>query len=168
MYSLAQWVLAELWHGHHSGPRDYVVHAASPTHKQTIPDRHDFGQPPPFYSKGDADSPHHRNSSLPVTTSSLFLKLAKTSRLCLPHTLSHHTPLASRTSYLIHLPFHMPLAKIPIDGHRSLSTVTEGHKPEGNAQGSPSAQLQAQTVLTIRQSDDIDDTNLASALTATL
>ena len=55
-----------------------------------------------------------------------------------------------------------------MDGRRSLSTVTEGHEPEGNAQGSPSAQLQAQTAPTIRRSNDADDANLASALTAAL
>ena len=31
-----------------ASPRDYVVHAASPTRKWTIPDRRDFGRTPLF------------------------------------------------------------------------------------------------------------------------
>ena len=57
-----------------------------------------------------------------------------------------------------------------MDGRRSLSTVTEGREPEGNAQGGPSAQLQAQTAPppTARQSDEADDATLANALTTAL
>ena len=57
-----------------------------------------------------------------------------------------------------------------MDGRRSLSTVTEGREPEGNAQGSSSAQLQAQTAPppAARQSDEADDATLASALTSAL
>ena len=57
-----------------------------------------------------------------------------------------------------------------MDGCRSLSTVTEGREPEGNAQASPSAQLQAQNEPppTARQSDEADDATLASALTTAL
>ena len=57
-----------------------------------------------------------------------------------------------------------------MDGRRSLSTVTEGCEPEGNAQGSPSAQLQAQTAPppAATQSDEADDATLASALTSAL
>ena len=57
-----------------------------------------------------------------------------------------------------------------MDGRRSLSTVTEGRGPE-NANGSgPSTQPQAAATAgtTSRPSDEADDANLASALTAAL
>ena len=85
-----------------------------------------------------ADPPCHRNLIISVTTSSLFLFLnrAKPSHL---HFLTY-------LSLYITLPLARSLKKTTLphqmDGRRSLSTVTEGHEPEANAQGSPSAQLQ--------------------------
>ena len=152
--------------------RDYVVHAASPTRKQTIPDRRDFGRTPPL--KGARFCPVTVTSSPSVTTSSLFLFLncAKLFHLCFSHIplaqIRLRIPLVLHTSRFIYLSLTQKTPTAPNWTAVALSTVTEGREPEGNALDSPFAQLQAQTAPTARRPDDMDDANLARALTTAL
>ena len=89
-----------------------------------------------------------------------------------PHAQSYLTSAfltyLSRKSALAYLPPHIYPPHISRSLARSFkkkSLTAEGREPEGNAQDSPSAQLQAQTAPTARRSGDADDANLARALT---
>ena len=130
--------------------RDYVVHAALPTRKQTI--SIDVILADPLSKCGLLCHCNLIIARQPVSVPQLHKAI---SHLLFSHSyplaqirlriLSLHIPLASHISCFIYFSLARSLAKkkkiLPhqMDGRCSLSAVTKSREPEGNAQDSPSA-----------------------------